>query len=136
MNSFKDRAELIITFLLTKCMFPKKKIKSEDLYKIFKQEHQFDFDLKDFRRQLADLRDEFNADQYEKNFRSNKPFTLIITTGEGYGAISSNDRSGEAQLAFYEARDFYYSRAKPIVQNTRKYDEMGEFLFNNEPSFI
>lgn len=136
-NLTKTRAELIITYLLTHHLFPKKKISSEDLYKIFSQQKQLeDVKLIDFRRQLADLRDEFNVEQYEKYFKSNKPFTLIITTNEGYGSINSNQTSGEAQLAFYEARDFYYSRAKQIVQNTKKLDEMGNFLFRSQPGFL
>jgi len=137
MNNFKDRADIILQYLLTHCMFPAKKVRSEELYKIFSQQKQLeDVKLIDFRRQLADLRDEFNAGQYVKCFKSNKPFTLIITTNEGYGSINSSQTNGEAQLAFYEARDFYYSRAKLIVQNTKRLDEMGNFLFRNEPKFI
>jgi hypothetical protein len=106
---------------------------SEGLYKVFGQHPLFvDMSLLDFRRQLADLRDSFNSEQYEKNFKTMSPFLVIITTGDGYGVISSENKSPEASKIFYEARDFYYSRAKPIVLNTKKLDEIGSFLFNNE----
>lgn len=136
-NEFKDRADEIITYLKTFCEFPNKKIPSKELYKIFSQRRNFDLSLEDFRRQLADLRDEYNLKQYIENFKSKKPFTLIITTTEGYGTINSRKRSVEAAKTFREARDFYYSRAKEVVENTKRYDEMYDFIYNNnEPNLF
>lgn len=131
----KDRADKIITHILTYHMFPKDKVSSEELHKMFSQ--QDDISLENFRRQLATIRDEFNKAQFYK-YKSGLVFNIMITTSQGYGSISSMDliSDEEAKKAFRDGRDFYYSRVKEVVDNTKRLDEILMYTNSNQETLF
>lgn len=72
--------------------------------------------LHDFRRTIANLIREIQSDQIYLQ-KINRPYMLVFSSPNGY-YVAKNRKEALA------GRDFYYSRAKQIIEFTKKFDAL------------
>lgn len=72
--------------------------------------------LNDFRRGIANLIREIQSDQIYFQ-KTNRPYLLVFSSPRGYYVAKNRNEA----LA---GRDFYYSRAKQIIEFTKKFDDL------------
>ncbi len=72
--------------------------------------------LNDFRRGIANLIREIQSDQIYLQ-KINRPYMLVFSSARGYYVAKNRNEA----LA---GRDFYYSRAKQIIEFTKKFDAL------------
>ena len=72
--------------------------------------------LNDFRRGVANLIREIQSDQIYLQ-KINRPYMLVFSSARGYYVAKNRNEA----LA---GRDFYYSRAKQIIEFTKKFDAL------------
>lgn len=72
--------------------------------------------LNDFRRGIANLIREIQSDQIYFQ-KTNRAYLLVFSSPRGYYVAKNRNEA----LA---GRDFYYSRAKQIIEFTKKFDDL------------
>ena len=72
--------------------------------------------LNDFRRGIANLIREIHSDQIYLQ-KINRPYMLVFSSTRGYYVAKNRNEA----LA---GRDFYYSRARQIIEFTKKFDAL------------